>query len=64
MNLTKLALDLFAVCVLAFVIDCGVLLAYSLAVHGVSPFTEVVSKSVFTLMWASTVLGLLAGKYR
>lgn len=64
MNLTKLVLDLFAIAASALILVIALLFFYSVSVDGFGAFDKVVSDSTFTLMWASTVLGLLAGKYR
>lgn len=63
MNYLKLIWDLIVVCGGAFLITCGLLIAYRVAVAD-APLQDILSQSTFTLMWASTVFGMLAGKYR
>jgi hypothetical protein len=64
MNYLKLLLDLIAICGAAVIITFLILAAYSFAVHDGVRYDEFISNSAVTLMWASTVMGLLAGKYR
>ena len=63
-NFLKVIEDLIFISAAALCISCGIILLYAFSVYGWQPYKEIISISTFTLMWASTVLGLLAGKYR
>jgi len=63
MDYPKLIIDLLIVLAGGIAI-CGVIvLVYGVAT-GTNLGEEMMSQTAFTLMWASTVLGILAGKYR
>ena len=63
MNYPKLIWDLIVVCAGAFMIVVLLLIAYRLGINP-APLATQFNDEVLVLMWASTVFGLLAGKYR